>query len=161
MKYVAFLCKGIILHLWKEQNTLKHCGTNWECLDLVQSCESLWKTNLVQTKINNWNFCVKVFYKIRNISKGIGTSTLLNWPIVSLLILFILFSMFFVLIHYYTLYFTGSPCYNLSHYNYISIWPYYIVIHLIETRIGAGLKCLSISWPLAWQSTWRLKLHWL
>ncbi len=48
-------------------------------------------------------------------------------PIVSLLILFILFSMFFVLIHDYTLCFTGSPCCNFSYYNYISI---YIVIHL-------------------------------
>ncbi len=57
-------------------------------------------------------------------------STLLNWPIVSLLILFILFSMFFVLIHDYTLCLTGSPCCNFGYYNYISIWPYYIVIHL-------------------------------
>ncbi len=29
----------------------------------------------------------------------------------------------------YTLCFTGSPYYNVSYYNYISIWPYYIVIH--------------------------------
>ncbi len=57
---------------------------------------------------------------------------LLNWPIVSLLILFILFSMFFVLIHDYTLCFTGSPCCNFSHYNYIYIWPYYIVIHMTQ-----------------------------
>ncbi len=57
-------------------------------------------------------------------------STLLNWTIVRLLILFILFSMFFVLIHDYTLWFTGSPYCNFSYYNYISIWPYYIVIHL-------------------------------
>ncbi len=27
------------------------------------------------------------------------------------------------------LWFTGSPCCNFSYYNYISIWPYYIVIH--------------------------------
>ncbi len=26
--------------------------------------------------------------------------------------------------------FTGSPCCNVSYYNYISTWPYYIVIHL-------------------------------
>ncbi len=110
--------------------------------------------------------------------------TLLNWPIVSLLILFILFSMFFVLIlitilcmnewislfsifyinekktrwlrekpshgaypagntyfnNYITFFllydwlchwcFTGSPSYNFGYYSYISIWPYYIVIHL-------------------------------
>ncbi len=56
-------------------------------------------------------------------------NTLLNRPIVSLLILFILFSMFFVLIHDYTLYFIGSPCCNFSYHNYISLWPYYIVIH--------------------------------
>ncbi len=62
-------------------------------------------------------------------------STLLNWPIVSLLILFILLSMFFVLIHDYTMYFTGSQCYNYS--NYISIWPYYTfntcVSHMYNT----------------------------
>ncbi len=23
----------------------------------------------------------------------------------------------------------GSPCYNVSYYNYISTWPYYMVIH--------------------------------
>ncbi len=60
-------------------------------------------------------------------------STLLNWPIVSLLILFILFRCFF-LIHDYTLCFTGSPCCNFSYYNYISIWPYYIVIHFTNLR---------------------------
>ncbi len=44
-------------------------------------------------------------------------------------------SMFLVLIQDYTLCFTGSPycifsyC-KFSYYNYISIWPYYIVIHL-------------------------------
>ncbi len=43
--------------------------------------------------------------------------------------------MFFVLIHDYTLCFTGPPycifsyC-KFSYYNNISIWPYYIVIHL-------------------------------
>ncbi len=59
-------------------------------------------------------------------------STFLNWPIVSLLILFILFSMFLVLIHDYTLCFTDFPCRNFSYmyYNYISIWPYYIGIHI-------------------------------
>ncbi len=57
-------------------------------------------------------------------------SIAINWLIVSLLILIILFSMFFVLIHDYTLCFTGSPCCNFSYYNFISIWPYYIVIHL-------------------------------
>ncbi len=57
-------------------------------------------------------------------------SNLLKWPIVSLLFLFIFFSMFFVLIHDYTLCFNGSPCCKFSYYNYISIWPYYIVIHL-------------------------------
>ncbi len=60
--------------------------------------------------------------------------TLLNWPIVSLLFLFIFFSMFCVLIYDYTLCFTGSPCCKFSYckfsyYNYISIWPCYIVIH--------------------------------
>ncbi len=65
-------------------------------------------------------------------------STLLNCPTVSLLIWFILFSMFFVLIHNYTLCFTGSPCRNFSYYNYISIWPYYIVSHLCLSILLAG-----------------------
>ncbi len=66
----------------------------------------------------------------------IAWDTLLNLPIGSLLFLFIFFSMFFVLIHDYTLCFTGSPyckfsyC-KFSYYNYISLWPYYIVIHLL------------------------------
>ncbi len=60
--------------------------------------------------------------------------TLLNWPIVSLLFLFIFFSISFILIHDHALCFSGSPyckfsyC-KFSYYNYISIWPYYIVIH--------------------------------
>ncbi len=70
-------------------------------------------------------------------------STLLNWPIVSLLILFILFSMFFVLIHDYTLCFTGSPCCNFSYYNYIYIWPFYIVIHYAIVCSG---KCMYCYW---------------
>ncbi len=45
--------------------------------------------------------------------------------------LFILFSnVFFILIHNYTLCFTGFPCCNVSNYNSISIGPYYIVIHM-------------------------------
>ncbi len=71
-------------------------------------------------------------------------STLLNWPIVSLLIIFILFSMFFVLIHDYTLCFTGFPCCNFGYYNYICIWPYYIVIHFIRHYKVA----VVISWGL-------------
>ncbi len=60
-------------------------------------------------------------------------SILLNWPIVSLLILFysILFSnVSCVLVHDSTLCFIGSPCCGVTYYNYISIWLYYIVIHL-------------------------------
>ncbi len=63
---------------------------------------------------------------------SIAYSTLLNWPIVSLFILFyfILFTnVFCILVHYYTLCFIGSLCYNFSDYICISIWPYYIVIH--------------------------------
>ncbi len=50
-------------------------------------------------------------------------STLPNWPITSLLILFISFSNVFC-----TIYFIGSPYRSVSYYNYISVWPYYIVI---------------------------------
>ncbi len=57
-------------------------------------------------------------------------SSLLNWTIVDLLILFyvILFSnvSFCILVHDYTPYFIGSP--YCSYYNYISEWPYHIVI---------------------------------
>ncbi len=52
----------------------------------------------------------------------------------SLSILFILFSKFFVLIHDYTLCFTGSPHCNFTYYNYISIWLYYIVIHSTSSQ---------------------------
>ncbi len=66
---------------------------------------------------------------------------------VSLLFLFIFFSMFFVLIHDYTLCFTDSLycifsyC-KFSYYNYMSIWPYYIVIHF---RSAVG-QCLDQPW---------------
>ncbi len=40
---------------------------------------------------------------------------------------------FCILVHDYTLYFIGSPCRNVSYYNYISITHYYIVINLIIT----------------------------
>ncbi len=62
----------------------------------------------------------------------------------SLLFLFIFFSMFFVLIHDYKMCFTGSPycifsyC-KFSYYNYISIWPYYIVIHYTEKNCKGGI----------------------
>ncbi len=36
-----------------------------------------------------------------------------------------------ILIHFYTLCFTGSPCYNVSYSNYLSIWLYCIVIHTL------------------------------
>ncbi len=71
---------------------------------------------------------------------SIANSTLLlNWPIVSQLILFyfILFSnVFCILVHDYTLCFIGSPWCNVSYYNYNSIQPYYIVIHFsrLETH---------------------------
>ncbi len=66
----------------------------------------------------------------------IANSTLPNWSILRLLILFyfILFGnvLFRILLHDYTLYFTGSPCRNVRYYNYNSIWPYYIDIHLFS-----------------------------
>ncbi len=45
------------------------------------------------------------------------------------------FDLICILIHDYTLCFSGSPCYNVNYYNYISIWPYYIVIHLKENDL--------------------------
>ncbi len=55
--------------------------------------------------------------KLKNILDHLGT----------LLILFILFSNIFL--KDFSTCFTGSPCYNVSYYNHISLWPYYIVIH--------------------------------
>ncbi len=81
-------------------------------------------------------------------------STLLNWPIVSLLILFhfILFSNVFccILVHDYALCFIGSPCCSFSCYNFISVWPFNIVIQSICKCIcvGVGLDvgiCICIS----------------
>ncbi len=47
-------------------------------------------------------------------------SIVLNWPIVSLLILFILFSnVFCILVHVFTLCFIGFPCSSVSYYNYV------------------------------------------
>ncbi len=60
--------------------------------------------------------------------------------------------MFFVLIHDYTLCFTGSPCFNFSSYNYISIRPYYIVIHL--TMFGP----ISVGWHQS-NPCWWCVLH--
>ncbi len=55
-------------------------------------------------------------------------STLPNWPIVSLLILCYFISFCYILVHDYTQYFVGSPCCSVSYYNYIFVWPYYVVI---------------------------------
>ncbi len=66
---------------------------------------------------------------------SIDNNSSLNWPTVSMLILFhfILFSnVLCILVHDYILCFIGSPCYNVSYYNYILVQPYYIVIHFIE-----------------------------
>ncbi len=48
-----------------------------------------------------------------------------------ILFYFILFGkVFCILIHDYNPWFTGSHCNNVGCYNYNSIWPYYIVIHV-------------------------------
>ncbi len=38
--------------------------------------------------------------------------------------------MFFfgILVHDYTLFFIISPCCSIIYYNYMSVWPYYIII---------------------------------
>ncbi len=51
-----------------------------------------------------------------------------------------------MLIHDYTLCLTGSPYYNVSYYNYISIWPYYIVIHLLHTTSEIIKETLTQKW---------------
>ncbi len=81
----------------------------------------------------------------------------LNWPILSLSILFILFSMFFVLINDYTLCFTGSPCCNFSYYNYIYIWPYYIVIHLLCPSMGVPSPHHEGGWGGNQADTWTMR----
>ncbi len=47
---------------------------------------------------------------------------------------------FCILEHDYTLYFIGSPSYNVSYYNSISIWPSYIVI-LLQCKYTIALFC--------------------
>ncbi len=50
-----------------------------------------------------------------------------------MLFYFILFgNVFCILVHDYSLCFTGSACCNVSYYNYISILPYYTVIHIMK-----------------------------
>ncbi len=48
-------------------------------------------------------------------------------------------SLSIAIVHDYTLCFTGSPCCSVSYYTYISVWPYYIVIHLTPMAWGTGL----------------------
>ncbi len=48
-----------------------------------------------------------------------------------LFILFYLVMHFCILVHDYTLCFIVLHCCSVTYYNYISIWPYYIVSHLI------------------------------
>ncbi len=86
---------------------------------------------------------------------------LLNWPIVSLLILFILFSnvFYFILVHDYTLCFSGSPCYNVSYYNYISISPWQLCYdHSCFTNFelvsNIPLTNCTVSWSFMAHTLW-------
>ncbi len=111
--------------------------------------ESSWWLAFVQTQVEELTNCKVILHQLAWLMMVQGPlwycvciinsyTTLLNWPIVRLLILFdiILLSngFFCILVHDYTLCFTGSPCYNVSYYNYISIWPYSIVIHLADNH---------------------------
>ncbi len=66
----------------------------------------------------------------------IQSITLLNWPG---------YLCFCILVHKYTLCFTGPPCYNVCYYNYISIWPYYIFIHF-KSRRSHVKKTFQFMW---------------
>ncbi len=75
--------------------------------------------------------------------------TLLNWPIVNLLILFILFSyVFCILVNDNTLCFIGSHYRSVNYYNYISVWPYHIGIHYGDRKLSkskaTGLDMISM-----------------
>ncbi len=61
---------------------------------------------------------------------------------------FILFSnVFCMLVHDYTLCFTGSPCCDVSYYNYSSMSPYYIVIHFRARLLSRLLRlCTKAMW---------------
>ncbi len=87
-------------------------------------------------------------------SNQIGIATFVH-----LLILFdfILFSnvFFCILVHDYTLYFIGSPCCSVSYYNYISVWPYYIVI---QFKPAVLREQLQIHWKLIEYS---ISLHYI
>ncbi len=77
---------------------------------------------------------------------------------------FILFNVFCILVHDYTLCFIGSPCCSVSYYSYISVWPYYIVIHLLTgyhtaayvwpAVCGACGEVCSLSHLLLWETVW-------
>ncbi len=75
-------------------------------------------------------------------------STLLNWPIVSLLILFILLSnlvLLCILVYDHTLCFTGSPCCSVNYYNYIYmtlLYSYSLIIH----GSANPSTCLNNTW---------------
>ncbi len=77
----------------------------------------------------------------------IANSTCTNWRIASLMIWFCSayeMYVFCILLHDYTLYFIGFPCYNVSYYKYSSVWPYYIVIHLISVTLPTHYLILDI-----------------
>ncbi len=63
-----------------------------------------------------------------------------------------------ILIHDYTLCFTGSPCYNVSYYNYVSIWLYYIVIYLTSSEECEYELCVMVG-PL-WYYSNRCVVGW-
>ncbi len=65
-------------------------------------------------------------------------------------------NVFFCFVHEYTLCFTGSPCYNVSYYNYISIWPYYIVIHF--TTHTSSLNYVFLTYIYATYAYWQPQL---
>ncbi len=104
-----------------------------------------------------WYNTDKLIENFKDRKKSYGT--LLNLPIDSLLFLFIFFSMFFVLIHDYNLCFTGFPycifsyC-KFSYYNYISIWPYYIVIHFTWYHLLNICDILILLWTSNKLTAW-------
>ncbi len=51
---------------------------------------------------------------------------------------------FYMLLHDYNLCFNGSPCYNVSYYNFNSGWPYYIVIDFLNKHNYGADKSMMV-----------------
>ncbi len=107
---------------------LEHSLTHWQFIPYIS-------TYILEHSLTHWQF-------IPYISISILEHSLTHWQFIPFIC--ILCMLFCILIHDYTLCFTGCPWYNVSYYNYISIWPYYIVFHFYIGALSDSLTVHSI-----------------